>query len=148
MTAKQKANRERFKKVVAEAKKLRKKNPKLSQAQAVKQAWAIMYSKTGTSKKVGAVKKKSAKKATAKSYHKDTKSHNVRISVMSGVDDKINFWVNNFAPRKRSTQLQWYRELKDHFKYGHKNIFETKENLIAQLRALEYILNKKPFKIN
>lgn len=45
MTAKQKANRERFKKVVAEAKKLRKKNPKLTQAQAVKQAWAIMYSK-------------------------------------------------------------------------------------------------------
>lgn len=56
MTAKQKANREKFKKVVAEAKKLRKKNPKLTQAQAVKQAWAIMYSKTGTSKKVGATK--------------------------------------------------------------------------------------------
>ena len=46
MTAKQKANRERFKKVVAEAKKLRAKNPKLTQAQAVKQAWAI-FKKTG-----------------------------------------------------------------------------------------------------
>lgn len=45
MTAKQKANRERFKKVVAEAKKLRKKNPSLTQAQAVKQAWAIQISK-------------------------------------------------------------------------------------------------------
>jgi hypothetical protein len=85
MTAKQKANRERFKKVVAEAKKLRKKNPGLTQPQAVKQAWAIMYSKTGTSKKVGAVKKK---KATAKSYHKDTKSHNVNIRVVSGVKSK------------------------------------------------------------
>ena len=41
MTAKQKAAREKFKKVVAEASKLRKKNPKLTQAQAVKQAWAI-----------------------------------------------------------------------------------------------------------
>jgi hypothetical protein len=45
MTAKQKANQARFKKVVAEAKKLRTKNPKLTQAQAVKQAWAISYSK-------------------------------------------------------------------------------------------------------
>ncbi len=70
MTAKQKANQARFKKVVAEAKKLRKKNPKLTQAQAVKQAWAISYSKN----KVGA--------------HKDTKSHNVNIRVVSGI--KIN----------------------------------------------------------
>ena len=61
MTAKQKANQARFKKVVAEAKKLRSKNKNLTQAQAVKQAWAIMYSKTGTSKKVGAVKHKKAK---------------------------------------------------------------------------------------
>ena len=55
MTAKQKANQARFKKVVAEAKKLRKKNPKLTQAQAVKQAWAITYSKRDVS--VGATKK-------------------------------------------------------------------------------------------
>jgi DNA repair protein RadC len=58
MTAKQKAARERFKKVVAEAGKLRKKNPKLTQAQAVKQAFAA-------NKKVGAVKKKSAPKKAA-----------------------------------------------------------------------------------
>lgn len=49
MTAKQKAAREKFKKVVAEAGKLRKKNPKLTQAQAVKQAFAMQ-------KKVGAIK--------------------------------------------------------------------------------------------
>lgn len=86
MTAKQRANRERFKKVVAEAKKLRKKNPKLTQAQAVKQAWAIMYTKKRA--KVGATKKKAAKKKAApkksSSYHKDTKSHNVNIRVISG----------------------------------------------------------------
>lgn len=125
MTAKQKAARAKFKAVVAEAKKLRKKNPKLTQAQAVKQAFAISYSKSpkkkaakksgkkvaaikliekGESKKtkpkatyqvkrtakgtykglkkVGAVKKKAATKSE---YHKDTKSHNVRISVMSGI---------------------------------------------------------------
>lgn len=112
MTAKQKQARAKFKAVVQEAKKLRKKNPKLTQAQAVKQAWAIEYAKSGKSKKVAAIKiiekgeSKIAKpKATyqqvrtkkgtykglkkvgaAKSseYHKDTKSHNVNIRVVSG----------------------------------------------------------------
>jgi hypothetical protein len=59
MTAKQRANQARFKKVVAEAKKLRKKNPSLTQAQAVKQAWAISYKKPSG---IGATKKKIAKK--------------------------------------------------------------------------------------
>lgn len=104
MTAKQKAAREKFKKVVAEAAKLRKKNPSLTQAQAVKQAFAISYSKAGKSK-VGATEKKSApkkaalkktapkKKAAPKKtaskritdIHKDSKSHNVNIKVVSGV---------------------------------------------------------------
>lgn len=132
MTAKQKANQARFKKVVAEAKKLRKKNPKLTQAQAVKQAWAIMYSKKkvsgyseernkihknatswikryqkrndddyatavkkgydqaafGPAPKVGAVKKKAAKKKSS-NYHKDTKSHNVNIRVISGTESNM-----------------------------------------------------------
>jgi septum formation inhibitor MinC len=39
---------------------------------------------------IGSMKKKAAtkKKSAAKSYHKDTKSHNVRISVMSGSSQK------------------------------------------------------------
>lgn len=100
MTAAQQKSRERFKKAIAEAKKLRKKNPKLSQAQAVKQAWAILYS-SGT---VSGVKKKAAKKAAAKkktavkkkaavkksSYHKDNKSHNVNIRVISGVPTSLD----------------------------------------------------------
>jgi hypothetical protein len=49
-TAKQIQARKRFKEVAAEAKKLRAKNPKLSQAQAVKQAWAIEYSVAGKTK--------------------------------------------------------------------------------------------------
>jgi hypothetical protein len=117
MTAKQKAARERFKKVVAEAGKLRKKNPKLTQAQAVKQAFAMqkkvgaikiiekgesksskakavyqqVRTKKGTFKglkKVGAVAKKSAPKKVASKritdIHKDSKSHNVNIRVVSG----------------------------------------------------------------
>lgn len=61
MTAAQKANQQRFKKVVAEAKKLRAKDKKLTQAQAVKKAWAMI-----------------------KGVHKDTGSHNVKIKVVSG----------------------------------------------------------------
>ena len=92
MTAKQRAARAKFKAVVAEAKKLRKKNPKLTQAQAVKQAFAISYSKAGKSK-VGAVKKKAATKVKAKKrksteMHTDTKSHNVNIRVVSGIKVK------------------------------------------------------------
>ena len=94
MTAKQRAARAKFKAVVAEAKKLRKKNPKLTQAQAVKQAWAISYSKkragVGAVKKKAAPKKKAATKVKAKKrssteMHTDTKSHNVNIRVMSGI---------------------------------------------------------------
>ena len=58
MTAKQRAARAKFKAVVKEAGKLRKKNPKLTQAEAVKQAFAISYSKERKGKKLGAVKKK------------------------------------------------------------------------------------------
>jgi len=103
MTAKQRAARAKFKAVVKEASKLRKKNPKLTQAQAVKQAWAISYSKkndkVGAIKKKTATKKKSANKVKAKKgkktseMHTDTKSHNVSIRVLSGMD-KIKLNLN------------------------------------------------------
>lgn len=103
MTDAQKKARARFKKAIEEAAKLRKKNPKLSQAAAVKKAWAILYGKE-QSKKIGAPAKKAAKKSAPKKAapkkaakkcapkksapgerHTDTKSHNVNIRVMSGV---------------------------------------------------------------
>ena len=91
MTAKQKAARAKFKAIVKEASKLRKKNPKLTQAQAVKQAWAISYGKkragVGAVKKKAAKKKAAPKKKTATNYHKDTKSHNVNIRVISGIGE-------------------------------------------------------------
>jgi hypothetical protein len=84
MTVKQKAARAKFKMAIAETKKLRAKNPKLSQAQALKQAFAILYGK-----KVGAVKKKAAvkkaapkKKATAK---KTTLTKTTTIKKVSGI---------------------------------------------------------------
>jgi len=138
MTAKQKAAREKFKKVVAEASKLRKKNPKLTQAQAVKQAWAISYSKAGKSKKVAAIKiiekgeTKSAKpkatyqqvrskKGTFKGLkkvgaamdksHKDTKSHNVNIRVVSGYK-KPMYSMGNVDTKKLLTQIAKESKLK------------------------------------
>jgi hypothetical protein len=193
MTAKQKANALRFKKAIAEAKKLRAKNPKLSQAQAVKQAWAILYKggnvgdyklnntefvenripisprkKTlkkkkefavlreydGTFKKIKrisgvktATKKTAKKKATAKSYHKDTKSHNVNIRVMSGTmgeisdsvihtikeydkkrnehEKKYKFWKENskmYGRGKSNSSLKYAREHKNMANYYTKQI--------------------------
>jgi hypothetical protein len=112
MTDAQKKARARFKKAIDEAAKLRKKNPKLSQAEAVKKAYAILYGKERT-KKIGAPAKKAAKKAAPRKAaakksapkkaapkraakkcapkksapgerHTDTKSHNVNIRVISG----------------------------------------------------------------
>lgn len=70
----QKQNIERFKWIQAEAKKLKAKNKNLSHIEAVKQAWAIWYTKHPAAKKtakkagkkVGAVKKKAAKKSAPK----------------------------------------------------------------------------------
>lgn len=104
MTAKQKAARANFKKAVTDAQKLRKSNPKLTNAQALKQAFAKNKKvgavknkaavKKAAPKKKAAVKKSSLKKkaATKKadSIHKDTKSHNVNIRVVSGIKKGIN----------------------------------------------------------
>jgi hypothetical protein len=89
MTPAQKKNIERFKKAAAEAKKLRAKNPKLTQAQAMKKAFALLYK----SVKIAAVKSsKTPKKTISKSRSvsnksgNDSKSHNVNIRVISGID--------------------------------------------------------------
>lgn len=89
MTAKQKAARAKFKAIVKEASKLRKKNPSLTQAQAVKQAWAISYGKkragVGATKKATPTKVKAKKSKATGEMHTDTKSHNVNIRVVSGI---------------------------------------------------------------
>jgi len=100
MTAAQNKARARFKAAVKEAAKLRKANPKLSQTDAVKKAFAALYGKERAGRKVGAPAKKTARKPAARApkrapakcapakketRHTDTKSHNVNIRVMSGV---------------------------------------------------------------
>ena len=141
MTAKQKAARERFKKVVAEAGKLRKKNPKLTQAQAVKQAFAMqkkvgaikiiekgesksvkpkatyqqVRTKKGTYKglkKVGALpKKKASASKRITDIHKDSKSHNVNIRVVSGYK-KPMYSMGNVDTKKLLDQFSKESKLK------------------------------------
>ena len=67
MTAKQRQARAKFKAAIKEAGKLRKKNPGLTQAEAVKQAWAILYSKERKGEKIGYSKEREKlhKNATA-----------------------------------------------------------------------------------
>lgn len=93
MTAKQKAARAKFKAIVKEASKLRKKNPSLTQAEAVKQAWAISYGKKragvgATKKKATPTKVKAKKSKRTSEMHTDTKSHNVNIRVVSGMPNQ------------------------------------------------------------
>lgn len=70
MTEAQKKARARFTKAQKEAKILRKKNPKLTQAQAVKQAFAIIYKKPVKKAAKKAVKKAAPKKAVKKTVRK------------------------------------------------------------------------------
>ena len=96
MTPAQKKNVAKFKAAAAEAKKIRAKDPKITQAEAVKKAFAKLYgvkkieTKKPVAKKKTATKKPVAKKKTAtkkySEYHKDTMSHNVNIRVMSGIN--------------------------------------------------------------
>jgi hypothetical protein len=62
MTKAQKENQARFKRVQAEAKKLKAKNPKLKHIDAVKQAWAIVL--PGSGQKKAPAKKTVSKRAT------------------------------------------------------------------------------------
>ena len=109
--------------IIKEAKAIRKRSPKIEWKTAVKQASAIYASKNKGKSPVGkkkAVKKAAKKKAVGKyvktvrkgkitdviykrkkigavkkatTMHKDTKSHNVRISVMSGVSKNFKKYI-------------------------------------------------------
>jgi len=92
---------------------------------------SVLYTKKATTKTKASPKKKMVKQGSL-----------FGIGATNKVD--IEFWVTTFAPRKKSMQLEWYRELIANFKNGNFDVFTTKNKAEAQLRALEYILNKKP----
>lgn len=148
MTAKQKAAREKFKKVVAEAGKLRKKNPKLTQAQAVKQAWAISYSKAGETKKVAVAKKKSTpkKKSSINGVKKVQKDwtyatdqdviNNFVPYLEEYVKDGKKYW-NSYGLEKRNGK--WIET----FNYRFNNLKSAKENILAEYGKLPEVRKTK-----
>ena len=95
MTKAQKENQARFKKVQAEAKKLKAKNPKLAHTEAVKRAWAIILPKSAkkkpAAKKVGAVKKKVAakKKPTTKKAAVKKQTGKTKIAIDKKLQAKL-----------------------------------------------------------
>jgi len=72
-----------------------------------------LYKMKKPAKKVGA--KAKAKKAPARSMHKDTKSHNVNIRVVSGINNKylddLNKWVK-LLNSYQSDLILWKEKLK------------------------------------
>ena len=192
MTSKQKKNIARFKLVQKEAKKLRLKNKKLTQAEAVKQAWAIQYSKEGKSIKgdqldlFSAAPKKAAKKsrtkrpegyqygksnlekdqqrqamkpgkrksASGRTYyeyranrsdagkllgtHKDTKSHNVNIRVVSGIQKLNGLFDISIIADIDALKKEYYKLAK---KY-HPDAGGTKEQFQNLQKEYEDLLNK------
>lgn len=107
-------------------------------------------------RKISGVKKKAATKT---SYHKDTASHNVKISVMSGVvkakpnvvalSKKISILTDyndhnmsvltlaKFLKQKRATELMNYI-IKMHKNYGHmpQQLIQLRSNILHQLLQL------------
>ena len=86
--------------------------------------------------KVSGTKKKAVKKSAARMLHKDTKSHNVNIRVMSGIDKMtdlhnslkrkegaiktINYITNHIKTipaKEKSLKNHWKRELKENKRY-------------------------------
>ena len=141
MTAKQRAARAKFKAVVAEAKKLRKKNPKLTQAQAVKQAFAISYSKkragvgAAPKKKIAPTKVKAKKSKRTSEMHTDTKSHNVNIRVISGFR---NDTLKKIDEAKNTILKQ--SELLERLKNAYKNS-KSKENRSFLMQDIKNLKN-------
>jgi len=131
MTAAQKKAKDNFKKAIAYRKKT---------GCTLKQAFAHVYGKksVGSVKKKAAPKKKTAKKkaaskkkaapkkkAVSRNYgsHKDTASHNVRISVVSGIDNKnlqnLNYLVKELERAGRQLyELKLHKKEKKIAPYG------------------------------
>ena len=108
MTAKQKAARTTFKKVVAEAKKLRNKNPKLTQAQAVKQAWAI-HKKVGAIKIVEKGESKSARPSATYEQKRTKKGTYAGLKKVGAADSKWGVYVGSSLRETFSDEMAAYR---------------------------------------
>jgi len=145
--------------IVKEAKKIKKEYPKrfakwtdyVAQASAIYAKKHKSHSPVGKKKaKVGAVKKKAAakkvahkkphKKSPGRSLHKDTKSHNVNIRVMSGIKDsirEIESMHNRIAFNQG--QLEAMQNMLKHEKFDSKEKKQIMHNIkLVKLRISDY----------
>jgi len=146
--------------IVKEAKKIKKEYPKrfAKWTEYVAQASAIYAKKhkgkspVGKKKaKVGAVKKKSAKKVAkkvahkktakkspARSLHKDTKSHNVNIRVMSGIGSYDN-------PERILYEIEYWQKMLDKLRNEYKS---DKGKMYKSSITADIRLSKKWLEVN
>ena len=102
MTKAQKENQARFKKVQAEAKKLKAKNPRLAHTAAVKQAWAILYN-TGKAKPV-AKKKIAAKKVG--NYEEEEELDYNSIPDLQAEIRRLNRWASQYNSKGQDATIK------------------------------------------
>jgi len=91
--------------------------------------------KKAKAKKVGAVKKSMPKKKAATSTHKDNKSHNVRISVVSGLGSVMDHYKTKFGALST-------KKLMEKTKRGKNKIAKEMKDCAAKIRKLKQFLNK------
>jgi len=145
MTAAQKSAKEKFKKAIAYRKKT---------GCTLKQAFAHVYGKKKISgvkkktapkkkaaiKKKAVVKKKAAPKKKSVSYHKDTKSKNVRINVVSGIKTSMQAGAILNVYMKRSLRSAGHNvpnELSTNdLKKIYKTIFSRKAPDLSKIKRL------------
>lgn len=89
--------------------------------------------------------KKAAGIQTKSRKHTDYNKPTVNIQIGNVSEERKSFWLKCFAPRTRKWQNATYAEIKRQLQNGLKNPFDSEQSLMEQLRALEYILNKKPY---
>lgn len=142
MTKAQQENRNRFKAVQAEAKKLKAKNPRLKHIQAVKQAWAIMLRKKP--KKVAGIRESSQlRKQLAKQKIRLPHGYStVKRKSISGNETDMHFWIRMFGPRTKAWQRKTFSKLTKEVKLGTINPFSTEAERRSQIEALKILLGK------
>lgn len=143
-------------KIVAKAKTLKKSHPNTKWTDLIKKASKLVTpaskSVAGTKKKKTVKKavkkyapvkplykkKKAVKKSPARSLHKDTKSHNVRISVMSGTN--ISFYLKQLdIENKRLNNYKEYLQKIKSKNYKHESLSMKNRDIYLTNKKIEQI---------
>jgi hypothetical protein len=144
----------RLKQITTKAKQLYKTGKYAKWTDAIKAA-SKQTATVGAAKKKAAPKKKAAvkkaavkkaapkKKTAAKSYHKDTKSHNVRISVISGIpkNKKYNLFahIQKLSGNTERLHFFYFSKLDDAKKAYSKILSELKEKKDRGVYTIEIV---------